>query len=413
VVFRGDYVYAVDETYRKGCSMNFLSIAAIAFALMLASPAHAQLAAQEEGGAAPAQLAADLNEAIAKVKVTVQPIFGDPRTGEMIVTHFRPAGAGPFPAVIMQHGRGTDRATPGRWRFLYLARYWTKRGFAVFVPTRLGYGDTGLEPDPEETGNCSAKRYDVAAASVSVQARAAVEFAAAQAWVDKSKVILMGQSMGGFATIAAMEQKIPGVIAGINFAGGGGGDPVARRENPCGAFLLGSVFEKSGKANGGATPMLWLYAENDLYWGASLPKKWHEAYVSAGGKAQFQMFPAIGTDGHAMIGTGFGLWRPVVDQFIAMLGFAAPKTPNPPATTDFAPLADAAKLPHVKQETKDTGYRRFLNADLPRAFAIGPKGEWSFQSGEGAMARTLKRCATTAKTDCKLYAVDDAVVWKE
>jgi dienelactone hydrolase len=389
-------------------------IAALAFALVLTSSAHAQLAAQEEGGAAPAQLAAELNEAIAKVKVTVQPIFGDPRTGEMIVTHFKPQGAGPFPAVIMQHGRsGTDRATPGRWRYLNIARYWTRRGFAVFVPTRLGYGDTGLEPDPEETGPCNAKRYEVAAASTSVQARAAVEFAAAQSWVDKSKVILMGQSMGGFATIAAMEQKIPGVIAGINFAGGGGGDPVARRENPCGAFQLGSVFGSAGKANAGTTPMLWLYAENDLYWGASLPKKWHEAYVSAGGKAQIQQFPPIGADGHSMIGTGFALWRPVVDQFIATLGFAAPKTPNAPAATDFAPLTDSGKLPLVKQETKDTGYRRFLNTDLPRAFAIGPKGEWNFQSGEGAMTRALERCAATAKADCKLYAVDDAVVWKE
>jgi dienelactone hydrolase len=386
---------------------------ALSFALLLHNTPHAQLAAQEEGGAAPAQLAADLNEAIAKVKVTVQPIFGDPRSGEMIVSHFKPTGDGPFPAVVMQHGRGTDRATPGRWRYLNIVRYWTRRGFAVFVPTRLGYGETGLEPDPEETGSCNAKRYEIAAASVSVQARAAVEFAAAQSWVDKSKVILMGQSMGGFATIAAMEQKIPGVIAGINFAGGGGGDPVARRENPCGAFQLGNLFGNAGKANAGTTPMLWVYAENDLYWGPSLPKKWHEAYVSAGGKAQLATLPPVGTDGHAMIGTGFALWRPVVDQFIATLGFIAPKTANPPVATNFAPLAEASKLPLVKQETKDVGYRRFLNADLPRAFAIGPKGEWSFLSGEGAMARTLERCATAAKADCKLYAVDDAVVWKE
>ncbi len=377
-------------------------------------PALGQSAAQEEGGATPAQLAGDLNEAIAKVKVTVQPIFGDARTGEMIVSHFKPAGDGPFPVVVMQHGRsGTDRATPGRWRYLNIARYWTRRGFAVFVPTRLGYGDTGLEPDPEETGPCNAKRYEIAAASTSTQARAAVEFAAAQPWVDKSKVILMGQSMGGFATIAAMEQKIPGVIAGINFAGGGGGDPVARRENPCGAFQLGSVFGNAGKANAGATPMLWLYAENDLYWGASLPKKWHEAYVSAGGKAQLHMLPPIGADGHAMIGAGFAKWRPLVDQFIATLGFAAPKSTNTPAATSFAALDDATKLPLVKQDTKDAGYPRFLNADLPRAFAIGPKGEWSFQSGENAMARALERCAGTAKTPCKLYAVDDAVVWKE
>ncbi len=394
--------------------MNSLFAIALTFALFAScATVRAQLAAQEEGGIPSAQLATDLRETIAKVTVTMQPIFGDARAGEMIVTHFRPQGEGPFPAVVMHHGRGTDRATPGRWRYLNVVRYWTRRGFAVFVPTRLGYGETGLEPDPEETGNCNAKRYDVMAASAKTQSKAAIDFAVAQVWVERSKVIVMGQSVGGFTTITTMAHKHPSVIAGINFAGGAGGDPINRRANPCDAFKLGTLIGDAGKANGGTTPMLWLYAENDLYWGASLPKKWHEAYVSAGGKAQMAMLPPIAADGHTLIGAGFGQWRPVVDQFIASLGFAAPKTTNAPNPTGFARIDDSSKLPLVKQEMKDTGYPRFLNVDLPRAIAIGPKGEWNFQSGEGAMTRALERCANTAKADCKLYAVDDSVVWKE
>lgn len=181
------------------------------YALVVASlaitAAFAQTPAQEEGGSTP-QLAADMRETIDKVPVKVQPLFGDARSGEMIVTHFKPAGDGPFPAVIMHHGRsGTDRANPGRWRYTNIARYWTRRGVAVFVPTRLGYGDTGLEPDPEETGPCGAKRYGVAAESTNVQSLAAIEFALKQPWVDKHKVIVMGQSMGGFATVVAMGEK--------------------------------------------------------------------------------------------------------------------------------------------------------------------------------------------------------------
>ena len=370
-------------------------------------------AAQEEGSATQ-QLAADLNETIAKVPVKVQPLFGDVRSGEMIVTHFKPAGDGPFPAVIMHHGRsGTDRANPGRWRYTNIARYWTRRGVAVFVPTRLGYGDTGLEPDPEETGPCGAKRYGVAADSTNVQTLATIDFALKQPWVDKSKLIIMGQSMGGFATIAAMGKKHPAVIAGINFAGGGGGDPVGRKADPCAYGSLGSVFADAGKANAGATPMLWLYAENDNYWGATIPRKWHEAYVGAGGKAQFVMFPAVGTDGHTLIGAGVNLWRPVLDKFVAQFGIKAPVAEGAPAATTFAAITDASKLPLVKADVKENGYKRFLNSDVPRAFAIGPKGEWSFQTGNDAIKRTLDRCANTAKTACKLYAVDDAVVWAE
>ena len=141
-------------------------------------------------------------------------------------------------------------------------------------------------------GPCGAKRYGVAAESTNVQSVAAIEFALKQPWVDKGKVIIMGQSMGGFATVVAMGKKHPSVIAGINFAGGGGGDPVARKADPCSYAQLASVFADAGKANAGATPMLWLYAENDNYWGASIPRKWHDAYVSAGGKAEFVMLPA-------------------------------------------------------------------------------------------------------------------------
>jgi dienelactone hydrolase len=386
-----------------------------ALLLVTAHIADAQtLQSQEEGTQAP-QLAADLFEAVAKVPVTVQPMFGDPRSGEMIVTHFKPPGDGPFPAVIMHHGRAQDneRANPGRWRYIDIARYWTRRGVAVFVPTRLGYGDTGLEPDPEYTGNCNQKRYDLAAKATATQSVAAIEFAIKQPWVNKNKVIVMGQSMGGFTTIATMEAKHPSVIAAINFAGGGGGDPKNRPRDPCGYTQMGSAFATAGKANAGATPMLWLYAENDNYWGALIPRKWHEAYTSAGGKAEFVMFPPVGSEGHSMIGTARNLWRPVVDKFIAQFGIAAPKSKDTPAATNFAALDDASKLPLVKDDVKTNGYRRFLNADVPRAFAIGPKGEWSFQSGDDAVKRTFARCAEFAKTDCKLYAVDDAVVWKE
>lgn len=390
-------------------------VAALTTALACAVGSSAAQAPAAESEDAPAiKLATELREAVARVPVTVQPIYGDQRSGEMIITHFRPEGDGPFPAVIMHHGRSTtNRATPGRWRYLDVVRYWTRRGVAVFVPTRLGYGDTGLEPDPEETGNCGNKRYDVAAEAVAVQSMAAIEFATQQPWVDRQRIIVMGQSMGGFTAIASMARRHAGVIAGINFAGGGGGDPVTRKQDPCSVSRMGNVFAAAGKANGGTTPMLWLYSENDNYWGPSIPRKWHEAYTAAGGKADFVMFPPVSTEGHRLLADGMALWRPVLDRFVAPFGILAPRAEGTPPATSFATLADASKLPLVKTEVRENGYRRFLASDVPRAFAIGPKGEWAFQSGERAIARTLERCAQFAKTPCKLYAVDDSVVWVE
>jgi hypothetical protein len=103
----------------------------------------------------------------------------------------------------------------------------------------------------------------------------------------------------------------------------------------------------------------------------------------------------------------------VVDKFIVSLGIQTPRSEDAPPKTSFAALEDISKLPLVRPDVRETGYRRFLSTDVPRAFAIGPKGEWSFQSGTNAINRTLERCAQTAKTACKLYAVDDSVVWVE
>jgi dienelactone hydrolase len=386
----------------------------LALACVLAgTPTLAQSVPQpaQEEAAAPPQLAADLFETVAYVPVAVQVPAGGVRSGEMILTHYKPPGDGPFPVLVALHGRGSDRAKPGRWRYLDIARHWTRRGFAVFVPTRLGYGDTGLHPDPESTGPCNHKRFEIAAEAAASQALAAIEFAIRQPWVERNRVIVMGQSVGGFATIATLGKNHPSVIAGINFAGGAGGDPKERPGNPCQGDRLGAVYAGAGRANAGATPSLWLYAENDNYWGLSLPRLWHAAYTGAGGKAKFVMFPPLGNEGHALLRNGRQLWRPVVDAFLAQLGIALPSSANAPPATRFAALDDASKLPLVTAEVKENGYRRFLATDLPRAFAIGPSGEWSYVSGANAIKRALERCAGYAKLECKLYAVDDAVVW--
>jgi hypothetical protein len=44
--------------------------------------------------------------------------------------------------------------------------------------------------------------------------------------------------------------------------------------------------------------MLWIYSENDTYFGPDLAKRMHEAFTATGGNAEFQMLPPFGSDGH-------------------------------------------------------------------------------------------------------------------
>ena len=89
-----------------------------------------------------------------------------------------------------------------------------------------------------------------------------------------------------------------------------------------------------------------------------------------------------------------------------------PHPPPLPPATGFAALDDAAKLPTDSERIREQ-YLAFLGASSPRAFALSPDGKhfaWRFGTDDAA-ERVLERCAMAAQQACRLYAVDDRVVW--
>jgi hypothetical protein len=86
--------------------------------------------------------------------------------------------------------------------------------------------------------------------------------------------------------------------------------------------------------------------------------------------------------------------------------------PTPPPS-GYAAISDAAKLPGIGEAGKEQ-YRRFLAAPSPRAFAIAPFGgawAWNARLIPDAAWQALTQCAKRAQQQCRLYAVDDIVVW--
>jgi invasion protein IalB len=64
--------------------------------------------------------------------------------------------------------------------------------------------------------------------------------------------------------------------------------------------------------------MLMIYTENDTYFGPELTKRMHDAFVAAGGNAEFKMLPAFGSDGHFLIDApdAVPIWSPIVTRFL-------------------------------------------------------------------------------------------------
>jgi dienelactone hydrolase len=239
----------------------------------------------------------------------------------MVVTVFRDDQREKAPFVILNHGRGTtaqDRAKMSRSRYPDVSRYLVERGFVVLLPTRVGYGETGGSDLERPFGSCFQWTYDATFEAGAIETVALAAEARRKPYVDADHGVLLGNSYGGAVTVAALARKPPGIVAGINFAGGGGGDPVRYPAKPCNEPALRTFFADAGRHS--TLPSLWLYSANDLFWGEELPVEWHKAFVAAGGNARFVHLPADGANGHGIFTNNIPAWKPVVDEFLRSIG---------------------------------------------------------------------------------------------
>src|SRR4051812_47660968 len=85
--------------------------------------------------AAAASTPAGMNEQIVMVKVG-----SGLNAAQLETTVFRPSGPGPFPLVVINHGKSAGNpALQERARFLAASREFVRRGYAVALPMRSGF----------------------------------------------------------------------------------------------------------------------------------------------------------------------------------------------------------------------------------------------------------------------------------
>lgn len=232
----------------------------------------------------------------------------------------------PQPFLILNHGRSGTAAvraqlSPGPYG--PNARYFVGRGFAVFLPIRVGYGATG-GPDVEDSGPCRSKNYPPGFEAAAQQSIAVIDYAKAQPYVDPQRGLVLGQSFGGTTAITLAAKNLPGVLGAVNFAGGGGGNPTGSPENPCREEQLGQLFAGYGRT--ARIPTLWFYSENDRYFGVTKPRAWFEGFVAEGGHGRFVRLPPYKEDGHPSFTGNPAAWRPHFEEFVRQ-AFGTPVAP--------------------------------------------------------------------------------------
>lgn len=256
----------------------------------------------------------------------------DGKPTEVVAELYKPAGAGPFPLVIFSHGRAGSSVGRARLRdpvAVAHGNYWLRRGVAVVAPERPGYGETG-GADVEDSGahwrgaQCFGNPdYTRTAEHARRTVLATYEWALQQPWVRKDRILLEGQSVGGMTTIATAALNLPGVVGAVNFSGGAGGNPHSSPGRSCMPDHLTETYRQFGRQ--ARVPSLWLYAQNDQYWGPQMPGIWFQAYQAGGSDAELVTTgPVQGYDGHQLLLHGGPMWRTPLDAFVKRVGLLAP-----------------------------------------------------------------------------------------
>lgn len=317
----------------------------------------------------------------------------------------RPNAAGKFPLLLLNHGSPRDaKDRPGMTPLAYVpqAQEFARRGFAVLTVMRRGYGDSG-SAYAETNGPCDNPDFVRSGIASRADLRAAIAYAATRPDVDATRVVSAGQSAGGFATVALTADPPPGLVAAMSFAGGRGSiaaDQVCHDERLVEAFR---VFGRTSRV-----PMLWVYAQNDHYFGPALARQFHTAFVAGGGNAEFVAAPAYGEDGHSLFSAaGIPLWSPYVDKFLNGHNLM-PRTRLLPS-----PALPALTPPPALNANGQKAFAAYLRAGPHKAFAVSARGAYGWHSGrrtaDNARRDALESCAKYA-ADCNVVAIDDAAI---
>ncbi|MBX3661055.1 MAG: alpha/beta fold hydrolase [Burkholderiales bacterium] len=263
-----------------------------------------------------------LEERILAVPVRVQGPDGQALAQDIVVTVFELPGHSSYPLLVLNHGRpaGGDRASLRRVRYSQAARFFAERGFSVWVPTRIGYGASGTAIDAEYAGPCGNRNFARSFGTAADQVQQVIEHARREPHIDARRIVVAGQSYGGATSIAVAARNLPGVVAAINFAGGGGGNPDTRPGEPCSASIATATFGGYGRST--RVPTLWIYTENDLYFAPRHTQAWFAAFRANGGQGEFLLLPPFGDNGHRLFTLGFDIWAPPVQRFLAEQGFS-------------------------------------------------------------------------------------------
>src|SRR5436305_3827865 len=216
-------------------------------------------------------------------------IWALPLALPMLAYVVRPVGDGPFPLAIMNHGvslKPQDRSFFPLVEFRDAAMWFARRGYFVVAPVGSGYGAAAIDiperglygPFFSKVGKCTNPNFRDPGLAVAQVDLWIIDYLAAEKRIVPKDVIVIGQSAGGWASIALSSLNPPPVKAIITFEAGRGGRVDGKPNNNCAPDKLVAAtadFRRTSRV-----PMRWLQIENETLAAPALSKRRHDAFTA-------------------------------------------------------------------------------------------------------------------------------------
>ena len=229
---------------------------------------------------------------------------------------FRPPGDGPFPLALIAHASTQNqlrRAQMPQPEYRALSAWLVARGFAVLVPERPGHGATGGRY-LEDQGGCDDANYSRAGYATADTITAALDYLRAEPFIRQDGTVIVGHSAGAWGALAMAGEGPSGIAMIVAFAPGRGGHANDVPNQVCAPHTLIAAATEFG--DGARVPVVWLVAANDTYFSPELSRQMADAFRAGGGKVDFRVLAAFGSEGHWLAETDGGekLFGPALDS---------------------------------------------------------------------------------------------------
>ena len=324
------------------------------------------------------------------------------RTYQLEALVVRPNDGQSHPLALINHGSPRDAGDrPGMSpnRLWLQAAAFARRGWTAVTFLRRGYGRS-QGGWVENYGSCGSPDYTSAGRTAAGDLAAVARYMLGQPYVAKDKWISVGVSAGGFATIALAAEAPPGLAAAIAFAPGRGS---RNADEVCGEKQLVAAFAAFGKTS--RTPLLWVSAPNDHFFGPRLVSNMTAAFSKGGGQLTFVAAPPFGDDGHSLFSSASGMpiWTPIVDRFLADNKLTLRDRLIDITTSDVAAPASLG-------DNGRAAFKSYLESGPDKAFAVsGAHYGWvsGRRSADQAVKDALGVCQKQAPGLCAVAYVND------